>query len=302
MNILKNKILILLLLAGGALCATPAQQKKRVLIGTPVKQKPEILKEFLQSLEELHYERYTADYCFIDDNDNPESSQILTDFLGRHPENCTLIRNGAAPSEEYICNEQTHYWSEAIIWKVAAFKDHIIEYALYKNYDYLFLIDSDIVLNPKTLDHLVTLEKDIISNIFWTQWHPESPKLPQVWYYDEYKQYYLHSPRESISQEEGLKRMQAFVNLMATPGTYEVGGLGACTLISKNALEEGINFKKIKNITFWGEDRHFCVRAAALGIPLFVDTHYPAFHIYRLSDLENVAQYKECCRQNIYVL
>ena len=30
----------------------------------------------------------------------------------------------------------------------------------------------------------------------------------------------------------------------------------------------------------FGEDRHFCIRAAALGLSLYVDTHYPAYHIY----------------------
>ena len=42
------------------------------------------------------------------------------------------------------------------------------------------------------------------------------------------------------------------------------------------------------SITYpFGEDRHFCIRAAALGFTLYVDTHYPAYHIYRESDLHN---------------
>lgn len=75
------------------------------------------------------------------------------------------------------------------------------------------------------------------------------------------------------------------------PGVYEVGGLGACTLIRRSALEKGVRFERIRNLSLWGEDRHFCVRAAALGIPLFVDTRNPAFHIYRDSDLEGADRY-----------
>lgn len=78
---------------------------------------------------------------------------------------------------------------------------------------------------------------------------------------------------------------------MQQPGIYEVGGLGACTLISSSALSSGISYDRVHNISYWGEDRHFCIRAAALGLPLFVDTHFPALHLYRDSDLDLVAEF-----------
>ena len=59
------------------------------------------------------------------------------------------------------------------------------------------------------------------------------------------------------------------------------------------ALKMGINFNLIENLSFWGEDRHFCVRASSLGLKLFADTHYPVYHIYRESDLAGVSDYKE---------
>lgn len=289
---------ISLLLCDDANCA-----KKRLLIGSPIRQKPAILHEFLQSLQEIDTDSFCADYFFIDDNTNPDSIQILYDFSAKNS-NCLIAKPTQNPVantliDAYTCDENTHYWHDAIIWKVAGFKDFIINYALQNNYDYLFLIDSDIVLHPKTLDNLISTNKDIISNVFWTQWQPGYQKLPQVWYYDEYKQY-LVMPGEKLKPEEILARQNQFLQLIATPGTYEVGGLGACTLINKKALEKGVNFKKIKNITFWGEDRHFCIRASALGIDLFVNTEYPAYHIYRETDLDGVSIFKENCLKNIY--
>ena len=35
------------------------------------------------------------------------------------------------------------------------------------------------------------------------------------------------------------------------------------------------------NLALLGEDRHFCVRAGALGYTLYFDTVYPVYHIYR---------------------
>ncbi|MFD1910349.1 glycosyltransferase [Paenibacillus rhizoplanae] len=78
---------------------------------------------------------------------------------------------------------------------------------------------------------------------------------------------------------------------MQQPGIYEVGGLGACTLISSSALSSGISYDRVRNISYWGEDRHFCIRSASLGLPLFVDTHFPALHLYRDSDLDLVEEF-----------
>lgn len=84
-----------------------------------------------------------------------------------------------------------------------------------------------------------------------------------------------------------------FIESLKEKGVFRVGGLGACTLISRRALEAGVNFSSLYNISFWGEDRSFCIRAAAAGLDLFVDTYYPAYHIYRMTDLDGVGIYKK---------
>ncbi|WP_350063114.1 glycosyltransferase family 2 protein [Peribacillus frigoritolerans] len=94
-----------------------------------------------------------------------------------------------------------------------------------------------------------------------------------------------------MTDSEINTRYQSFIRQMRTPGVHKVGGLGACTLISQKALKAGVNFNRIENLSFWGEDRHFCIRAAALGISMYVDTHLPAYHIYRDSDLEGAMEF-----------
>jgi GT2 family glycosyltransferase len=262
----------------------------KILVASPIRQKPAILIEFLNSLKRLDQNGYVLDYYFVDDNDNLISKELLDFFSIRMGKKCMIIKPSTALSSAYTCNEVTHYWKEDLIWKVAAYKDRMIEYARENNYDYLFLIDSDIVLHPATITQLILDQKEIVSNIFWTAWVPNSMPLPQVWLTDHYTQYEV-GPDEHISEEESFRRRDDFLESLRMPGVYEVGGLGACTLISKSALNKGINFKKIKNLTLWGEDRHFCVRAAAMGISLFVDTHHPAYHIYREESLAGVDEF-----------
>lgn len=257
----------------------------RVLLASPVKQPERILSEFLNSLILLETNQVKLDFSFVDDHND---HTLLSRFALEHPN--VRIFSGETHAD-YLCDETTHYWREDLIWKVARYKDHFIKIALDEGYDYLFLVDSDLYLNPKTLTHLLSLKKDIVSEVFWTQWRPELIPLPQVWMEDQYTLY--KSGRELLDETEITKKTQEFLHMLSQPGTYKVGGLGACTLISEKALRRGVSFGEIYNLGFNGEDRHFCVRAAALGLELYADTHYPPFHIYRNSELDKLQRYKE---------
>ncbi|MFE0625085.1 glycosyltransferase [Priestia aryabhattai] len=260
---------------------------KRVLVGSPIHQKPSILNEFLTSLKRLKQDHIELEFLFIDDNKDPRSSQLLFNFK-ENIKGVTLYPSKQC--DDYVCDSTTHYWNEHLIWKVSEFKNKIIQHTVESQYDYLFLVDSDLLLYPETIEHLVNANKDIISEIFWTKWQPDSEPQPQVWLSDEYKQWKQYRG-EQLNDEKIAFRHQEFITKMRTPGIHEVGGLGACTLISRKALESGINFNPISNLSFWGEDRHFCIRAVVLGFSLYVDTHYPAYHIYRESDLSGVQDF-----------
>ncbi|MGL5153260.1 MAG: glycosyltransferase family 2 protein [Clostridium sp.] len=267
-------------------------KKAKILVGSPICQEPEILKEFLLSLEELDTNNIDISYCFVDDNKKDKSVKLLQDFKEKN-ENVVVIPGDPAlqTDTEYVCDEFTHRWTGDLVEKIAQFKNGIIKYFLNGDYDYLFFVDSDLVLHPSTLQSLLSRDKDIIANIFWTKWTPESVELPQVWMMDAYTLYDASMLRQ-VSQQQANQEVNEFITMLKKPGVYKVGGLGACTLIKRAPLEAGVNFNKIYNISFWGEDRSFCIRAVAYGFDLFVDTHYPAYHIYRNNDLEGVEKFK----------
>ena len=266
--------------------------KHRVLLASPVKQQERVLSESLDSLARLEVTQLELDIAFIDDHND---HGLLNRFALGKPNVRIFPGNEEG---DYLCDESTHYWREDLIWKVARYKDRFIRIALDEGYDFLFLVDSDLYLDPKTLSHLLSLEKDIVSEVFWTRWKPELIPLPQVWVGDQYTLY--ESRRgEPLSEEEMNKRTRVFLHMLSRPGTYKVGGLGACTLISRKALERGVSFQEIYNLGLTGEDRHFCVRAAALGLELYADTHYPPFHIYRELELDKLQEYKKGLQSNL---
>lgn len=263
--------------------------KKRILIGSPVLQKPEILKEYLDSLDRLDKENLEVEYMFVNDNVDPASKELMSKFKSDH-EHVKIIEGG--DDSNYKCDEHTHYWSSELMNRVGNHKNKIIEHAIQNNFDYILFVDSDLVLNKRLLKHLISCEKDIVSEIFWTKWTPQSLySEPNVWLYDQYS--FVHPKQSSgATPIEIIKMKIEFLNKLRQPGVYKVGGLGACTLISRNAILKGVNFSSIENFTtLVGEDRFFCVRAVALGLGLFVDTTYPAYHIYRETDLAGVENY-----------
>lgn len=262
---------------------------KKLLIASPIKQRSEVLKLFLKSIRRQKIEsNYEVHYYFIDDNNDSESKKELVAFE-TELDNVYLKAGDIELEQQYVTSEYTHYWTNSLVWKVAKFKNSILKYALENDFEYVFLIDSDILMHPQTINNLMSKNKEIISEIFWTKWTPNSSELPQVWCHDHYIQFEINELEslEQLSENDITLRTLEFINKIKEPGVYEVGGLGACTLIHKSAIEKGVNFDKVKNITFWGEDRHFCIRASVLGIGLYVDTNFPAFHIYRESDFLN---------------
>lgn len=266
---------------------------QRILVGSPIRQGPRVLQEFLRSLLELDKTGLTVDFFFVDDNDQPDSSALLQAFA---PGGRVFRLQGRPGGSAYLKNEQTHLWKEELIWKVAGYKDTIIEFAKSEGYDGLLFVDSDLVLHPATLRHLVGLGVDLVSEVFWTKWTPDQPELPQVWLTDHYTLVQM-GRGERITQAEAQRRQDDWVAMLRRPGLYEVGGLGALTLISARAMAAGVSFREIRNLSFWGEDRHFCIRAAALGLKMWVDTHYPALHLYRAEDLAKVPAFRQTFEQ-----
>jgi hypothetical protein len=170
--------------------------------------------------------------------------------------------------EKYTCNEKTHDWKLENILNVTKMRNYLLNFA--RGYDYYFMVDSDLVLHPKTLLKLIEAQKDIIAECIWTKWTPEDIEAPSAWDFDTYSFW---------------GDLQTRANQWRTPGIYKIGMSGACIFMNKKVIQSGVNYDPVYNLTLWGEDRAFCVRAACLGHEIWLDTHYPPIHLYRPSEL-----------------
>ena len=80
------------------------EKHTRVLLGSPVHQKPAILEQFLDALTRLNLESIDLDFYLIDDNQDEASSLLLQQFArsGR-----SVFLQDSGYDDDYIRDENT---------------------------------------------------------------------------------------------------------------------------------------------------------------------------------------------------
>lgn len=238
---------------------------KKILITAPVRQNNKIFKEYLWSLNRLNipegYEIHKFFYLHNSNNLkkmlNPDEYQIITDD--------TIL--------EY--SDRTHIWNLENFKAVAAMRSMALKKAREENYDYIFSVDSDIILRKNSLIDLIEANKEVVGKIWWTVYDKNLPWIISPSCYDG-----RDLEGKIIIDLYRIKEI----------GIHEIGTICGCTLISKKIFEnEYINYFPIKNLSFsnW-EDFAFSIRTHVLfpDIKFYIDTRYPVKHLYRMEDYE----------------
>ena len=180
----------------------------------------------------------------------------------------------AVNDSEDVTVYQNHLWTGELVSKMSVMRNQTIRRALEGGYDYLFSVDTDLVLEEHTLQVLMEADKDCVAGLFWTNgWS-------NAWMWD---------------QADG------YDPAWEKPGLYRVGGTGALFLIKREVLEAGVDYTPIPNIrkAVFGEDRHFCIRAACHGFEVWADSHCLPVHLYteKHYDQYKAGELKTCFRK-----
>lgn len=216
----------------------------KVLITAPLRQSVGIFEAYQGALDALIVPAgVTVDRFFVV-NDCPE---IVPHIRGKY---AVIDTN-----DLYEKTHDDHIWTHDNLTKMHTLRNRTVEEMLAGDYDYWWSIDTDVIVQPQTLAALLDADKDIVSEIFWTK------NWCNAWLYDQC----------SGMPAEWHKA-----------GLYQCGMTGACTLVKRRVFEAGVDYSPIPCIkqSLWGEDRHFCIRAACHGFQMWVDTHYPATHLF----------------------
>lgn len=258
---------------------------QRVLIGCPVREKSSILRAFLISLKSLLHTDFMIDYIFVDDNEKEASRKLLSEF--KRDGSSVMILPAVKGKPE--TKEITDIRDETRLVRVAGYRNRIIRHALQHDYDGLFLVDSDLILHPQLLEYLRASGKKAISELFWIKNRLGTLSRPNAWLMEK-RASDSDSRNAAVYQKEAERRKQKFSNYLKSSGIYQAGGLGSCTYLDREALTGGIRFTPAPNPDSHAKEPFFCLQSSS-RIPLYVDTAYPAYHIYLDKDLEGALDY-----------
>lgn len=234
----------------------------KVLIAAPLRQDPRIFREYQKGLDSLIIpDGVKADRFFVV-NDCPE---VIPEIRGADWEEI---------NSDNVTMYQNHLWTGELVSNMSVYRNRTIRYALEGGYDYLLSVDTDLVLEPHTLQVLMDARKDIVAGLFWTNgWS-------NAWMYDQ---------------------AQGYDPEWEKPGLYRIGMSGALILISRKVLEAGVDYTPIPVIrkALFGEDRHFCIRAVCAGFEIWGDSHCLPVHLYKEPDYRNwmAGKVKTCFRK-----
>jgi len=224
----------------------------KILIAAPLRQEADIFEAYQDSLDRLILpEGVTADRFYVVN----DCEEIIP-----HIRDAKYIRHDTG--EEYRKTEDVHLWTARNMERMSDLRNICCRMVLAGGYDAWLSADTDLVLNPHTLEWLIAADKDIVSEIFWTR-NADGGLWCNAWMSDQYN-----------LEGHGRDWME--------PGLYQVGMTGALMLVKRRVFEVGVGYARIPNIldALRGEDRHFCIRAACAGFDIWMDTHAPAVHLY----------------------
>ena len=282
----------------------PPERVTRILCGIPIRKPPIVLNALLQTLAWQQFrDKIQLDFLFIDNfaESDPwaaESRELLAEFAAT-ASNVEIIRI-TNESSDYSDGQGTRQWSKPAFERMAGMKNMIIQRAMDASYDYLWLLDADVLCDPFTLQSLLDTaghEKyladprsvlPVVSGVYWTNWHWASEYSneplqigPQVW---------LRHPYHLDGQGWTASN---FRKALVDRKRVQVWGLGACTLIPMMALHKGLSFRRFENLASGpmadGEDRHFCAWANRLHVQLVADPWPDIYHAYHPEEYTGIA-------------
>jgi glycosyltransferase involved in cell wall biosynthesis len=221
----------------------------RVMVGCPVRNRAWILPRYLDCLQKIDKKDIKLRYCFIINDCNDASPQILEKFKRQQPEPVLLItRNHFLPGG-------THR-SEYSFSRLAELRNLLLEAFLQSDSEYLFSVDSDILVPQNILALLLRDNCDIISSLVCNGHEIGDPGIYNI-----------------LQRNKGGN----YIHIRQFPRdqVFPVDCTGAAYLIKRTVIEAGVRYSG-KN---GGEDIAFCEGALARGFGVFCDGRIECLHI-----------------------
>lgn len=261
---------------------------ERIIVGASARRDPAVLEAHLKTLanQELPPD-LQLQLCHVDDfTENVDECRALLRDYGS--EVLSGVEQVAVHDFDDTHN-RTHLWTQSAFERVAQNKQRIFDKAVREGYDYVWICDTDLILDPMTLWSMYHAQKPVVAAVYWTRWQdqPDQPAQPQVWLRHPYQ-------LDGRGTDAFTFRWE-----LAHRNLVRVWGLGACMLVRTEALQHARYWPLMPELVqaaqqegmgmLAGEDRTFSLLCERAHIEMWGDAWPDIYHVYHPDD----AQYAE---------
>lgn len=222
----------------------------QVMIGCPVRNRGWILPRYLQHLTALNYPQEQIEYCFVINDSIDDTESILLEFTRRFPTRL-LHKNSSRPGG----------WERGFYQfsRLAELRNRMLEEFLQSPCDYLFSVDSDILVPPNCLGLLMQADEDVVSALVCN-----GEEIGDNRFYNVFN-----------LAEDHLQPIRDFPRDRLFP----VECTGAAYLLKRRVISAGVRYN-----SRWGpEDIGFCQGAREQGFTIYCHGAIECRHIMKNS-------------------
>ena len=227
----------------------------RIMIAAPVRNRAWVLPRYLRALEALDYPQDRLLFRWLVNDSTDGSRQILRYWI-RDMQPC----NAGVQTLDYGRTESEYEGTARMAGPrsraypiLAALRNLIRTKALNSGVDYLFSVDTDVIVRPATLRRLLSHGKDVVAALVDNG----------------------HGAHNYMEQDPQTGTFFRGPHRVAGPdGLLQVDMTGACCLYSRRALEAGTWAAHMT-----GEDEGFARCMIAAGIDQWVDGGHQVEHV-----------------------
>ncbi|MDD3271046.1 MAG: glycosyltransferase family 2 protein [Syntrophomonadaceae bacterium] len=223
----------------------------KVMIGCPVRDRAWILPRYLDCLEKLNTNTFQPQYCFIINDCSDHSPQILAEFARRQPGLVRLIEKNYDSPGSYRRGQYNFS-------RLAELRNLLLNAFLQSDGDYLFSLDSDLLVPAGTLTQLLTDDRDIVSALVCNGHEIGDPGIYNI-------------------LERGSDGSYIHIRDFPRNRVFPVDCTGAAYLIKRTVIAAGVRYSS----QYGGEDIAFCEAAASRGFNIFCDGRVECLHLMR---------------------
>ena len=255
----------------------------KVLISTLVYNRNWVLPEFFACIEQLDLRGIEASFYFVDNGSDDESFKTLLQFQKEHKANTELaeLKTDELPSYDRKTPKLGSFNRLKLV------RDNIRKKAAESDIDYLFLVDSDVLIQPDILQRLLAHETDYVAAVVPNNPHNNLDRVNALHItggtggvYSDPPNWYQHSCGK-------------------TPGLVEVDATGACFIASKKLLSETSFFFECENqrdqrlfAISPGEDIAHAFSCTAAGYKQYLDECARTWHCQNQTQFDEYLEAK----------